>query len=162
MSDFDTAWKNADPDATGGGGDDLTPPPDGTYDVALIAASAFVARTSGKAMVKLEFKVLSVDEQDYEWTVLLGFKSQSQANMTKRQVRNLGINVDDIGGIDELDGVLRQVVGNYYTVETKTNGEFKNTYVSDAGPITQDIPVDDQPAPEAVAAGATSDDDIPF
>lgn len=164
MNDFDQTWKDADPDAAGGG-DDLTPPPDGTYDVALTGASAFIARTTGNAMVKMEWRVIGSDHQDYEWTVLLGFKSQKQANMTKREARNLGVDVDNVDGIDALDDALRGCVGRYYTVETKTNGDFKNTYISDLGPISSDIPITDMPQPETVPAGGgddSDDDGVPF
>ena len=149
MSDFTAIWSGANPDAT----NDSEPPADGMYDVVLADAGAFLSKEKQEPWVKLAFRTVA---DGHEWDVLQGFKSQKQANFTKKTVRDLGVDVDSIAGFEELDGALKEAVGRYFTVEVKTNGEFRNTYlVPDARP---DIPVD-------AAFNATetkTDDDIPF
>lgn len=151
------AWHTADPDAAGNG-DDLNPPDDGTYEVTLIGAAAFTAK-SDAAFVKNQYQVLTGPAAGYEWTVLLGFKSQEQANVTKKACRDLGVEIDAITSQEALSEALEALVGQYYTVEVKTNGKFRNTYIQ--GPLVgSDLPA---PPPEPVTAGAPSDDDgVPF
>lgn len=157
------AFISADPDAAGGDGGDLEPPADGTYEVALTDAAFFTSK-KGDAFVKLAWRVVSQQHTGFEWTVLLGFKSQGQANMSKKQVRELGIEVDSVTSPAALDQELKERVGGYFSVEVKTNGEYRNTYVN--GPaVGSDVPIDAQafsaePAP--ADAGATDEEEIPF
>lgn len=156
MTDFDNTWKNADPDAAGG--NDLEPPEDGAYDVALTEATAFESK-EGKPFVKLVLRVVSLASRDYEWTVLLGFKSQSQANMTKRIVRDVGVDVDEVAGFEELGDALNTKIGQYYTVKVVTNGEFRNTYIEGPANPQTDIPIPEMPV---TVPETTDDGDIPF
>lgn len=159
MMSFDL-WHTADPDAESEGGT-LEPPADGIYEVALTAASAFTAKESGVPFVKTSFKdVVS----EFEWTVLHGFKSQAQANVTKKTCRTLGVDIDNVTSQEQLDQTLGQLVGTYYAVTVKTNGKFRNTYID--GPTAGTVPASssDFPPQETVPAGggATDEDDIPF
>jgi hypothetical protein len=144
-------WHTADPDAQADGGT-LTPPDDGVYEVALVDAAAFTSK-NGVALVKTAFKdVVS----EYEWTVLHGFKSQAQANMTKKTCRSLGIDIDNITSQDQLDAAAKELIGRYFAVTVKRDGKFENTYID--GPTSGTPP---QAAASAPAA-ATSTDDVPF
>jgi hypothetical protein len=161
MSDFDNMWANANPDNAGGEGNDLEPPADGMYDVALLDAGAFVSK-AGAPFVKMRWQVVSHAQQGYEWTVLLGFKSQTQADVTKRAVRDLGIQVDSLIGLEAVETAIKEKLGGYYTVEVvrkESNGKvFPNTYLQDSRPAQPDIPV-----PVAAAAPVpTPVDDVPW
>lgn len=147
---FTDTWTNADPDATGGG----DPPEDGTHDVVLNDAGAFLSKEKQEPWVKLSFRRLT---DDHEWDVIQGFKSQKQANFSKKTCQLIGVDVDAVGDLDELDKALRERCGNYFTVEVKTNGDFVNTYVQEGAPAPDFVP-----PPVAAAAEPVADDDIPF
>lgn len=153
-------FRNANAD----GDNDLDPPADGVYDCAVTVAEFFESK-AGKPFVKIGLKVARGAKNGEEWTLLLGFKSQGQANMTKKTVRGLGVDVDAVSSWDELNQKMDHVVGQYFTVEVKTNGEFRNTYIME-GPIQlggSDIPPPDMASVMAnVGAGATDDSDVPF
>lgn len=163
---FASTWPQADADAVGNGGDDLTPPPDGTYTVTLVGGGAWVAKSSQKETVRLEFELC--DGSGFRWSVLLGFKSQSQANMTKKQLRELGVPVDQLVSFDQFDGCIKQLIGRWFSVTVARDGKFENTYVDGAAqpvdaqqaiaPVAT-APVIPQTAPAAPVAG---EDDIPF
>jgi hypothetical protein len=158
MTNFVDAWNNADPDAAGSG----EAPPEGIYDVALTSADAFLSKSAGEPWIKLTFKVMSAQHQGHEWDVLQGFKSQKQANFTKRTVRQLGVDVDTaVGGLDELGDLLQSAVGKYFVVEVKRTGDYLNTYLQDGSaqaPVQTDFPVDAPTAPASV----TDDEPVPF
>ena len=161
MTGFD-AFKNADPDKEG---DDLEPPADGVYTVALMDAGAFTSK-AGNFLAKLAFRVQDTTSNGYEWTVLLGFAKQRQANFSKGQIRDLGIDVDSISSEDELDTTLKGRVGGFYYVEVKTSlgdgREFRNTYVT--GPASSQPPAS-QPVPVTAGGGEPLNDgmdDVPF
>lgn len=157
---FSSTWPTATADAPAGG----DAPDPGLYTVAVIDAKAFTSK-KGDDWVVVELRAIGGPAADHEWPLLLGFKSQEQANFTKRACRDLGVDVDNIAGLDELDGALKQTaVGRYFNVEVKQNGEFRNTYLQgpaegvqgdldDAGPAS---------APNGGGEGLADDDDIPF
>lgn len=155
MSDFDQTWGSANPDAKG----DNEPPEPGTYDVALTDAAAWVAK-SGKTVMKLSYAVMPDGQQ---WTAIFGFASQKAANVAKGQARDLGVDIDNVHGLDELDGALKALIGGYFTVDVQQNGDFVNTYVKGRmlGSDIPDVPVPEM-APAATASGGDDDADIPF
>jgi hypothetical protein len=135
----------------------VPPPPPGMYDVELSKARAFLSKKD-EAWVSLTFKVTSKRARDHEWDVLLGFRSQGQANVAKNQIAKLGVDVDSVGDLDGLDQALGRKVGGYFAVEVKQNGDYVNTYVIGAT-AGGDFP----PAPAAAPVPeATDDDAIPF
>lgn len=152
---FTDNFNNADPDAASTDGE---PPADGTYDVTLIDARAFTSK-NGHDVLTLKIRD---NTGGHEWTVLQGFKSQAQANVTKKVVRALGASIDAVSSIDELDGRVKEKVGNYYTVEVKRSGQWTNTYFQEnAAPVQPDIGgFEPAPAPATIATGG--DDDVPF
>lgn len=152
---FAALYQNANPDAVGGGDND--PPEPGRYQVALIDAGAAISKRD-KPYQKMAWRRV---EDNYEWTVIHGFNSEGAANLAKREAREIGVNVDDITCLEELDAALKERVGGFFIVDVQKNGDFVNTYVT--GRLTGDVPIDTsdmQPAP--VASEITSDDDIPF
>lgn len=140
-------WHTADPDAAGEGGT-LEPPADGVYQVTLVDAGAFTAQSSGKAFVKTELKDESTD---YSWTVLHGFKSQAQANVTKKTCRTMGVDIDTVASEDALDTAMKALIGQYFTVTVKTNGQYRNTYID--GPAE---------ASGMAPSAPIATDDVPF
>lgn len=146
---FGALWQNANPDAVGG---ENEPPEPGRYEAALIDAGAAISKKE-KPYQKMVWQRL---EDKYEWTVIHGFGSEGAANMAKREARAVGVDVDSITSLDELDAGLKAQVGGYYIVDVQRSGDFTNTYVS--GTLTGDVPVD---APEPVPA-AVADDSVPF
>lgn len=149
---FDDTWAQADPDAVGNSEDNA--PDDGTHDAALIEGRAFTSK-GGNDMVVLEWQ--TVDRQ-HQWPSLHGFKTQEAANFTKKTCRDLGVAIDDVASLDELDSLLKEHVGEFFEVEVKRNGDYINTYINGGGvkPVA-DVPADVSPDP--VPAG---DDGVPF
>lgn len=150
-------WHTADPDAEAPAVT-LDPPADGVYEVALTDAAAFNGKDE-RPWVAMTFKDMA---SEYSWKVLHGFKSQGQANMTKKACRELGVLIDQITSQEQLDEALKSCVGGYYAVTVKTNGNFRNTYVdgptSSTPPPAGDFPA----APAPAAPEATDDASIPF
>lgn len=157
---FETTWANADPDAVGGQPD--KPPAPGEYLVTLTSAKAGTSK-AGNAYAVLELR----DERtQHEWPVLFGFKTQAAANFAKNQIRELGVDVDRVAGLDELSDALRACVGSYYDVEVVASQDAKyddSTYIR--GKAGGTAPVSDVPAdlpPEPVPPSGGDDDDVPF
>jgi hypothetical protein len=150
--DFGALWQSANADAVGG--DDNQPPEPGRYEVALIDAGAWFARSSGKPTMKLGWRRI---EDGYEWSDIYGFGSEGAANFAKRTARDVGANVDEIADLEELDRALKEHVGAFYTVDVQQNGDYRNTYI--AGTLTGDVPMD---APEPAPAAVAGSDDVPF
>lgn len=148
---FGALYQNADPDAVGGG--DNEPPEPGRYQVALIDAGAAISKRE-KPYQKMTWRRL---EDEYEWTVIHGFSSEGAANVAKREAREIGVNVDEVTSLEELDAGLKEQVGGFFLVDVQKNGDFVNTYVT--GRLTGDVPME---APEPVAVGGSGDDDVPF
>ncbi len=152
---FAETWPNADPDATGSG-DDLTPPADGLHEVTLVDGGAWTAK-SGVDWCRFVFQLN--DGSGYKWTVLHGFKSQAQANFTKREVRALGVDVGSVDSLEAMDSAIKALAGRYFEVRVERDGTFESTYVEGAagqGAAAAAVPA----AVPAPAAGA--DKDIPF
>lgn len=154
---FNSTWHTADPDAVGNQ-DNPDPPNPGTYDVILIDASAFTSK-KGEDWVALKWQLVGTD---HAWSVLLGFRSEAAANFAKREVRELGVDVDHVASLDDLDTVLKQQVARFFSVEVVQNGQFRNTYIRGHA-STSDVPVNPGDFAPAVANGPVpDDDDIPF
>jgi hypothetical protein len=148
---FDDTWADASPE----GGEDNAPP-NGLHDAALIDAGAFTSK-SGNDVARLEFQ--TVDKQ-HQWTSILGFGSSKQAGFSKAQCMKVGVDVDAVASLEELDAALKACTGGFYEVEVEHNGEYVNTYVRDgAQPNESDIPT---PEMEPAPAGAEFGDDVPF
>lgn len=166
---FQETWQNA----TADGSNDAPPPDPGMYDVTLADARAFVSK-KGEAWTTLTFRVESLRNKGHEWDVLLGYRSQKQANVAKATVSKLGVDVDAITGIEDLDAALKQLVGQMFAVEVKQNGEYRNTYVDGpvqgsqtTAPVTDATPpsaAEDFLAPPAAAdpTPVMTDDGVPF
>lgn len=142
---FADTWSDADPD---GNNDSANPPREGLFDVALVGARAFESK-KGEDTVVLEFQ--TVDKQ-HQWSSLHGFKTPQAAGFTKGACQKIGVDVESVSSLEELDAALKAFVGGFYEVEVKKNGEFWNTYVNDGvGPPKADVPADTeglQPVPD--------------
>jgi hypothetical protein len=144
---FTETWSKATVDGT----ENTSPPPEGLYEVALTGASAFTSK-KGTEIVKLEFRVMSAQENGHEWTEIRSFGSQGAANAAKATCFRLGVDVDQVTSLDELDTELKGRTGRYYEAKVVRNGEYLNTYIEG----------DATPAGQEPAAGPANDDDVPF
>ena len=161
MSQFDAgAWQSADPDAPMESND---PPNPGDYDVVIADAKAFRS-SKGNDIAIVEWNITNGPQTGYQWPDIYTFKNEGSIKVAKSMCSRIGIDVATISGLDDLDAQLRQQIGEYFTVEVKQNGQYRNTYVK--GRPTQ-APLSDVPGEgfEPVAAGSPapgSDTDIPF
>jgi hypothetical protein len=146
---FDQLWKQANADAVAKAGD---PPAPGAYTAALIDASVFESR-AGEPWMKFVWRDV---ESGHEWEVLYGFRRQGQANFAKASARDLGVDVDMVGGIDGLNEALRALAGTFYLLDVVDGGRYPNsTYIRGRAGDQVGQPVAAQPA-------ASGDDDIPW
>jgi hypothetical protein len=143
------AWQAADPDAT-----TVTttqPPSDGTYAVELADARAFTAQ-SGEDWVILKFRTLDQDPVGYTWDNVQGFASEGRTRATKAVCKRIGVDVDTIASLEDLDRQLRA-----------TKGEYRNTFVQErvtSSPPTSDVPSSGFDWPEGTQG--VPEDEIPF
>lgn len=165
MSSFNSdAWKNATTDQL----PENEPPEPGNYMVTVRDAGAFTSK-AGNDIVKAELEILPGNEYaGHRWTVISGFKSEGATGVTKALCSRLGVRIDDVASLGELDTELRGVIGQYYEVAVKQNGEYRNTYVNDritAAP-SSDVPSDtsdfEPPQSSLVPQGAGDNDDEPI
>lgn len=157
MTSFDPqAWESAEVD-------DRAPAPDpGVYEVVVEDVQAFTSN-SGNDIVVIGFKIATGPQAGYEWSELRGFKNEGSIKATKATCARLGVDVGSVTNLTELDAALKAAaVGNWYSIEVKQNGEYRNVYVNskvEAG--TTDVPA--PKAEEFATAGApAADEPIPF
>lgn len=159
MTDFDALWRDGNPDAVGGADE---PPAPGTYDpAALEGASIFTSRSAGEPWMKFQWRDLA---SGHAWSVLYGFRRPAQVDFAKSAARDLGVDVDSVNGLDELNEALGALVGSFYRLEVVDGGNYQNsTYIR--GRAQTEAPT------AAVSAGRPTspvltddfnDDDIPF
>lgn len=139
------------------------PPEPGTYEVALDDARAFTAK-SGKDWFVVELRVVTGENIGHQWSVLADLTKEGGVKAAKSMSAKLGLPVDEIHSLDDLDRLAKLHTGSYYEVDVVQKGEFRNTYIR--GPLTgeqtstSDVPADVPAA--ATTAPAYDDDDIPF
>jgi hypothetical protein len=142
-------------------------PDPGTYEVLLHDARAFTSK-AGDDYVALELKVAAGEHAGHEWTELRSFRNEGAVRATKATVTRLGLTgIDEIASLDEFDAQLKQLIGNWYTVDVVQKGEYRNTYINGQvsnTPAASDVPADTSDFEPATAPGAAAlgDEDIPF
>lgn len=148
--------------------DETEAPEPGAYDVTVTDARAFVSK-AGNAVIVIDFQVLGGQSHGHQWTELRGLKTEGQIKAAKATCARLGVDVDTVFGLEDIDAQLKGCIGLYYTVEVKQNGEWRNVYVQgrcDTPPPTTDVPAGDfLPSKEeaaAAVAAAKATDDVPF
>lgn len=153
------AFLNADPDAVGG--DNPDPPDPGFYEVALIDAGVFTAKSNGRLTLTMKWKVISAGPNtDHEWTSLQQIRegNQQSANFFKRACVDLGVNVDASRSVEDLNTNVIAKIGGYYTLEVVQNGQYRNTYIKGT---TNGQAVAPDFAPPAPVPALTGSDDTP-
>jgi hypothetical protein len=146
MTGFASTWGNA---STNPQDQDDTPPPVGKHNASLDDARAFTSKQGNETLVA-EFRVLDGPHEGVKWSVLHGFKNERAAGVAKSFSQSLGVDVESVTGIEELNEALKPHVGYY------------NTYVTgrlDGSTPVSDVPADGAPAHEPVP---TDTDDIPW
>jgi hypothetical protein len=117
-------------------------------------------------VIVLEMKVVGGPLDTYQWTELRGLKSEGQIKAAKATCSRLGVDVESVFGLEDIDAQLKALVGGYFEIEVVQNGEWRNVYVQGrAGKApASDVPSDFPTKEEAAAAvtGAKDDEDIPF
>lgn len=152
-----------DPNADTSGGDaTFDPPADGKHKGCTLTDTWAGTSNSGNDGALLKFRTPA----DYEWTVWLGFKSDTQSAITWSQIGKLGIDVVGIDSLDQLANALKECRGTFYdvTVKTSDDGRFRNTNVDG-------LSLGNNPGAQAqttvgatagAAANGTDTSDIPF
>lgn len=152
------AWQSADPDAPMENND---PPDPGVYEAMLADAKAFTS-SKGNDVAIVEWKIVSGGQMaGYQYPAIYTFKNEGAIKAAKATAARIGVDVDKIGGLDDLDVALKQHIGDYYGIEVVQNGQWRNTYVQGrAQAPLSDVPNDGfDPAP---TDAATDDQTIPF
>lgn len=151
---FEETWETASINESN---DDWTPP-EGVYVATLTRSEAFTSK-DGKELIILNFR-----SDLGEWAALFGFGSDKATAFTKTQCARLGVKVNKVHSLYELDSALGEVVGNQYTVEVVKNGKYTNTYVQGekSGESEGGLAVDATVNGAAPSSTFTSSDDIPF
>jgi len=160
MSQFDAgAWASTDANAEMQSND---PPAPGKYDVVIADARAFTSK-AGNDIAIVEWNITGGPQAGYQWPSLYGFKNEGQIKVAKSMCSRIGVDVDTIAGLEDLDRALKGTVGEYFQVEVTQNGEHRNTYVQGRAGAQRasDIPEDGAFTPAATGpVGST--DDVPF
>lgn len=154
---FSSTWSSA---STNPQDQDDAPPPVGKHSVSLDDARAFTSQKGNEVLVA-EFRVLDGPHEGVKWSVLHGFKNEKAAGVAKSLCASLGVDVESVPGIDELNDALKPHVGSYYSVDVQQKGQWFNTYVTgrlDGSAPVSDVPSDD--VPTHVQGVDTSD--VPF
>ena len=147
MNDFTQVWGNANPDAVGNDNEPPDPALGPLFDVTLADTKADISK-AGDPYFVLDWKIVAGPLLDYQWDHYNGFKSQAQANISKKVARDLGVDVDALApSIEALHAALGEKRGQYYVVEVKQNGEYRNVYVQEGSARESDIPMDLPPVP---------------
>jgi hypothetical protein len=152
--------------ATVNDSDRTDPPEPGTYETALTDARAFTAKTSGVDWFVIELRVLAGPQQDHTWSVLANLNKEGGVVAAKSMSAKLGVAIDDVHSLDDLDRLVKVHIGNYYSVDVVQNGEWRNTFIREriAGAT---MPLSDVPSDVPVPAGnahpgPVDEEDIPF
>lgn len=161
MSSFDAGtWAAADPDAPLESKD---PPDPGVYDVVIADARAFQSK-AGKDTLIVEWNITAGPQTGYQWPDIYGFKSEGQTKAAKGLCSRIGVDVEGIAGLGDLDAAVKTRVGEYFTVEVRQNGDYRNTYVqaSSQPALVSDVPNDAFQPAAAASAGDADDEPLPF
>lgn len=147
---FGEAWMNANPDDIGGN----QPPEPGLHDAALVDTVAAMSKR-GSLYMRLTWQRV---EDRHQWDAMFGLGTPTGIALAKREARELGIDIDTVSTIEQLDAALATKRGGYYRVSVEQNGDYTNTYVR--GVLTPEVPVE-APAPSSPTPAAANDD-VPF
>lgn len=145
---------------TVGENDTSDPPEAGTYSVSLDDARAFTAK-SGTDWFVVDFKIVTGHGTDHKWSVLANLSKEGGVKAAKSMSVKLGVPIDEVAGLEDLDRLVKEHIGEYFEVDVVQKGDFRNTYIKDrvSGEAASDIPTDREPVAVAVD---DDDDDIPF
>jgi hypothetical protein len=158
MSGFDVqTWQNAK--VMGG---DEPPPEPGTYYATVEDATVFTS-SAGEDYIRMGYRIVGGADDGYTWSMLGGsFNNETATAIAKTHCARLGIDVNQVNALEELDESLKACVGRSYEITVKDNGEFRNVYVN--RDVSDEVGESDIPTPEMEPApvGADDEDPIPF
>jgi hypothetical protein len=143
------------------------PPANGEYEVRL-SDTDIISAKDGRQFAKLTYTVLTGFARDHIWGVvhtLDAMNPQGDPNpglaITKRTLRDLGVNVDEVQSVKDLRDELARVQGGIYLVEVSRNGQYVNTRpkrrlegVQDQMPVNGDAQRYGQPPPQNAILGS--------
>jgi hypothetical protein len=87
-------------------------------------------------------------------------QDEEAAGVAKSFSQSLGVDVESVTGIEELNEALKPHVGSYYSVDVVQKGQWFNTYVT--GRLDGSTPVSDVPSDNVPAHGPVDTSDVPF
>lgn len=162
MSQFDAnQWASTSVD------DNNNDAPDpGVYDVLLSNGRAFTSK-AGKDVLILTWRVAAGDQSGYQWDEVYGFGSEGAVKAVKATLTRVGVDVDSLVSLEAMDEAVKAACGEWFQVEVRQNGDFRNTYVNHrvTAPATPPSDINSDPAGFAVPAGVTGTtptNDVPF
>lgn len=160
MSQFDAGtWANTTTDF-----DASAPPEPGIYEVLLEDGRAFTAN-SGKDFLVLTWRIATGPHAGHQWDALHGFGSEGAVKVAKSMLIKIGIDTDAIRSLDEMDRAVKHATGDWYVVEVKQNGEYRNTYVTSkikAPASGSDVPADPDLFQTTPDSDTADDSSVPF
>ncbi len=154
---FAEAWTSATTDT-----ERSEAPEPGVYEVTLEDARAWTAQ-SGTDWFAVDLHVIAGASTGHQWSVLANLSKEGGVKAAKSMSAKLGVAIDEVSGLADLDRLLKVQVGNYYEVDVVQRGDFRNTYIRDRitgeQPAESDVPSD---FPSADSSGSDDAEDIPF
>jgi hypothetical protein len=162
MSSFQETWTKAGEEP-----DDFEPPA-GQYKVKIVDGSAFTSR-AGDDYAKVILQILGGEFAGRQFQHFMGFKHEVGARINREALLAYGLrDPEAIADITDLDDAIVALKGT----EAEVGVSYKDGYVQikvhgSRVPGTSEIPTGLEPvaagqASFAAAAGAKTDDDIPF
>lgn len=157
------AWHDADPDAPLESND---PPKPGEYEVVIAGARAFTS-SKGNDIAIVEWNITAGPLTGYQWPDIYTFKNEGSIKAAKGMCARIGVDVEQVGALEDLDAALNARVGEYFRVKVVQNGNFRSTYVlgranEQLAPRGSDFPDDGAFQSAGAGGGAQETEDIPF
>lgn len=149
------AWRDA-------GEDDDFDPPSGNYEVKIIDAGAFAARTDGREWCKVRLQILGTELAGRQFDDFgpAGSHNQVGFRIMRSKLVLYGLNPEGIETVGDLDMSMRMLVGNTASITVTHKDGFRNVAVIGSRTGESDVPADTSDfTPKSTVP---DDDDIPF
>jgi len=127
------------------------PPPPGSYTAELTNSGAFTSK-AGEDWCKFTFRIADGNQAGHEWDLIQTLEDKPALSITYRQLKAIGVDLDGVASLDELEGAISAYEGRRYLVEVSRNGQYTNT----------NIKGEDTQTALPIAAGARTAPDVPI
>jgi hypothetical protein len=152
------AWQNTSVE------NETSEPPDpGKYQALFSDGRAFTSN-AGKDFLVLSWRIAVGPLAGHEWDTLYGLDTEGGLKAAKATLLRLSVDVDSITSLEDMDKSVKAATGDWYDVEVKQNGDWRNTFVNGRvpEPAASDVPANTEEFAVAPAGGSAADDTIPF